>query len=379
MKLRVLYLIPSLVQGGAQRHLLEVHRELDRTRFDPAICSVLEGMYFTGDTTSDEPRFPLHRRFGFSPFTLTGIARVLRTFDPHILHCHLNDANLWGRLAARLAGFRGAVMTSVHLADMGLGYRVLERRLYALSTVVVAHSLSIERFLLERVGVPKEKLIVVANGVDPSRFTPGGDAERAAARQTFGFPPDVFIGLMPARISRQKNQDLMVEAMGRLRSQGRLPAHFRLVLAGNISTRAVANRVDALIAQHQLADQVVRPGAVRDIAAMYRASDCVLMPSRVEGLPLAGLEAMAMELPLLISDAANAHQVAVPGQHGWEVPVGDVDALANALAEVIATPRARLREMGRAGRQHVLAHFTSARVTREFEAAYQRFAPSRDA
>src|ERR1051325_7371643 len=175
---KIFYLISSLAQGGAERHLLDLVRRLDRDRFDSDICVLNDRAHFKADVPEGQPRYRLGSRVWAYPPAFARLVRALREARPQIVHMYMNDANLWGRLAASFVRPRPLVMTSVHLDDMGPGYRWLERRLAGRSDCIVAHSRSIERLLVEKLGIPRERVVVIANGIDPERFRPAAAADR---------------------------------------------------------------------------------------------------------------------------------------------------------------------------------------------------------
>ena len=370
-KTRVLYLISSLTQGGAERHLVDLIAGLDPGRYQPEICVLSDRVHYKAELPAGQPRYRLGSRVWAFPPAFARLVGAIRSFRPHILHAYMNDANLWARLAARLAGaLRPRVITSVHLDDMSASYRWLERRLAPWSDRIVAHSRSIERFLVDGLGVPAAKVTVIANGVDENQFRPPSDGERREARRARDFADGQVVALMAARIAPQKNQDLVVDALARLKAGGELPASFRLLLAGRVSSAAYDRQVRAAIARHDLGGQIEFLGAVTNMRELYAAADVVLMPSRTEASPIAALEARACNLPVLISAASNTDEVLLPGQHGWQVDQATAETIAASLREILATTPAARREMGTAARAHVLRGFTRNRVIRDFEKLY---------
>jgi glycosyltransferase involved in cell wall biosynthesis len=368
-RIRILYLSPSLAQGGAERHVVELARNLDPARFEVALCVVRPGVHYTRELPEGEPRFLLRRRL-FSPGAFAGVVKALRHFQPHVFHAHLNDGNFLARVATGFAKVP-AVVTSVHLDEMGWGYRVAERLLWRRSHRIVGVSRGVGDFLTGKLGIPASRVKVIVNGVDPTLFVPGDARQRAAARAAFGVPAGALAALMPARISWQKNQDLVVEAMGRLKARGALPDSFQLLLAGRTSSRRVARRIDHLVAAYGLRDSVRHLGLVTDMQSLYWASDVVLMPSRTEGSSLAAFEAMSAGLPVLASDRGNSDGAVIDGVHGWEVPANDLGALERAIERLIALSPEAIRALGVAGRERVESQFTAKRVARDFEALYE--------
>jgi glycosyltransferase involved in cell wall biosynthesis len=367
---KIFYLISSLAQGGAERHLLDLASRLDPDRFSSDICVLSDQAHFKGDLPAGQPRFRLKSRVWGWPPAFARLVAALRTAQPDILHAYLNDGNLWGRLAAGLVRPRPRVITSVHLDDMGPGYRWLERRLAARSDLIIAHSRSIERLLVAELGIERERVVVIPNGIDPDRFRPVDPQARAAARDAHGLAAEDFVALMAARIAQQKNQDLVIEALARLKASGGLPARFRLVLAGRVSSRAYDRRVREAVASSALEEHVRFLGPVRDMPSLYATADVMLMPSQTEASPIAALEALACNVPVLISAAANTDGVLVTGRHGWEIGEVTAATIAATIATIVATDGATRARMGAEARAHVLERFTTARVAADFMQRY---------
>jgi glycosyltransferase involved in cell wall biosynthesis len=365
----VFYLISSLAQGGAERHLLDLIRQLDPNRFATDICVLNDRVHFKDELPPSQPRYRLKSRVWASPFALARLLSALRAARPQILHTYMNDANLWGRLATYI-GPKPRVITSVHLDDMSPPYRFWERRLAHRSDRIVAHSRSIQALLVDGLGIASERVVVIANGIDPEQFRPSNAVEIATARETHDLGVDKFVALMAARIAPQKNQLLVVEGLGLLKAAGALPSNFLLLFAGRVSSEAYHRRVRVALDRAGVGDQVRFLGPVRDMRSLYGAADVILMPSRTEASPIAALEALACGVPVLLSAASNTDAVLIDGQHGWEI--GDVTAasIAGAVRDIVSMPSTVRREKGVAARAHVLARFTTARVADDFMRLY---------
>ncbi|HXJ19468.1 MAG TPA: glycosyltransferase [Polyangia bacterium] len=374
MKTKILYLISSLAQGGAERHLVDLIRGLDPERYEADICVLRSDVHFAGEVPAGQPKYRLGARSWVYPGVFGRLQAAIRDARPHILHTYLNDANLWGRLAT-MAGPRTRVITSNHIDYLPLHYLWLERQLARYSDFIVAHSVSIERFLGRDLHLAAGQVVVIPNGVDVDRFEPGTGDQRQAARAELGLTADQTVALMSARIAPQKNHDLVVAAVAALAASGALPPGFRLLFAGRVSSPLFERNVRHAIARAGLEDRVRFLGPVRDMPALYRAADVVLMPSRTEASPIAALEALACGVPVLLSAAANTDQVVVDGVNGWEIGEVTSSSLAAILGQILATPPGELRAKGAAGRAHMLARFTSARVVADFQRLYEALVP----
>jgi glycosyltransferase involved in cell wall biosynthesis len=89
------------------------------------------------------------------------------------------------------------------------------------------------------------------------------------------------------------------------------------------------------------------------VKQMLLNARAMVLPSLAEGLPVALMEAMALGRPVLSTYIAGIPELVQPGRNGWLVPAGDADALAHALAQVLAMPLAELARMGHHGKQDV--------------------------
>ena len=105
----------------------------------------------------------------------------------------------------------------------------------------------------------------------------------------------------------------------------------------------------------------------------------VVLPSFAEGLPVVIMEAFARGRPVLSTYVAGIPELVVPGQNGWLVPAGSVEALAQALRQVLAAPSSRLAEFGRAGRARVAEQHDAGRNGRQMADLLHAYAKDRNA
>lgn len=162
--------------------------------------------------------------------------------------------------------------------------------------------------------------------------------------------PDIPRLVCVGRLCEQKGQLLLVEAASRLVRKG-LP--LELVLAGDGEMR---EEIERLIARHKLERHVRITGwiASDQVREEILAARALVLPSFAEGLPVVIMEAMALRRPVLTTYVAGIPELVRDGEHGWLFPAGDVDALAGALEEFLATPPEALAAMGEAARAQVL-------------------------
>jgi glycosyltransferase involved in cell wall biosynthesis len=204
--------------------------------------------------------------------------------------------------------------------------------------------------------------VVIPNGLDL------GALDREAAAPPGPLPPapaGALRVLVPATLARRKGQDVLLDALGRLAPVGR---RFAVWLAGEGPAReALRRRTQRLgleAAVHLL-------GRRTDVLALALAADCVVLPSRQEGHPLALLEALALGRPVLACAVGGVPEIVDPGRTGLLVPPEDPAALAAALERLRRDPALRAR-LGAAAARAARARFDVRRSVAAVEALYRR-------
>jgi glycosyltransferase involved in cell wall biosynthesis len=193
-------------------------------------------------------------------------------------------------------------------------------------------------------GVDPGAIQVIHNGVSSTPAVDGQRSDvRAAARSELGLPPDATLLLSVGRLHRQKGQLDLIRAAGGVHEQR---PDVRVLIAGDGPDRA---RLEGALDELRARDAVTVLGHRDDIPRLMAAADLFVFPSHFEGTPFAMLEAMANGLPVVAATFGGADEVIDDGQNGLLVPVGQPDALRDAILAALADPVA-LGRIASAGR-----------------------------
>lgn len=368
-RIRLLYVVGNFVTGGAERHLLEMWRRIDRTRFDVRIACLKREGAFT----------PLVEALGL-PITDLGVGRKLydvqgvagllrlvslvREFRPDVIHGYLFGPNLFAALAGRACLVPVVAVAKRNVDAFETARQVaVQRRAHALATHVTAVSEEVAQSSVA-LGVPRSRITVIANGVDVLRFD-GNDADANEA-SGLGLPPRAagvpLIGSVGCLAAR-KDFGTLLAALAILAREGR---DFRCAIAGDGPDRgALAARAVEL----GIADRVTFLGERSDVDALLPAFDLFTLSSREEGIPNALLEAMAAERPCVVTRVGGNAEVLEDGRTGWLVPPEDPSALAAALAHAM-DDRIEAHRRGQAAREAMLRDRSIDAMVRRHEAFY---------
>jgi glycosyltransferase involved in cell wall biosynthesis len=292
------------------------------------------------------------------------LAGLLRAHRIQVVHAHKGKARTLAMLAGLLTPLPVLVLNRGVSFPLGplnrLGYTT--RRV----TAIVAVCESIKRRLVDA-GVPPDKIEVIYSGTDTDRFHPGVDG--AAVRAELGLAPGDFLITQVGVRSRKGNADVL-DAMARLAPR---EPRVRLLIVGARNTTDLLDQAHA----RGIRDRVHVLGYREDIPQILRASDCCVDASwEGHGLTGALREALAVATPVVATDLEGNPELVQHGATGLLVPPRDVAALAAAI-QILASDRVAAGAMGRAGRELVVARFSTRVKVERTEALYRRLLEAR--
>lgn len=281
------------------------------------------------------------------------VHRALRRDRPNLVHVHgLTDALYAGWLYCRTARKPLVFeMTLLGVDEPGAidsnpaRLRWLRRRLYRRADAYVAMSRAFEPSYAES-GLPAERLHIIPQGVDTTRFQPAGEPEQAEARAALDLPPGTPVVTFVGSLIERKGIDVLLQAWPAVRA---LHGTATLALAGpgELAGAATEKAMAAMSAADRAS--VRRLGRRDDIDVVLAAADAFVFPSRREGFGTVIIEAMATGLPCVVAELpgitdyifehpASSPSAAIADTDGIVVQQNDPRALAAALAAILTAP-----------------------------------------
>jgi glycosyltransferase involved in cell wall biosynthesis len=366
-RIRICQLITELRPGGAERCVYELSRRLDRGRFDVQVAALRGGPVGDWLRAAGVAVTVLGVRGRWDVLKLATLTDLLRRGRIDIVHTHLFHADLAGRLAAIGANVPHLVHT-VHVAEGRFRpWRFAFARLLAgRCDRVVAVSQAVRDDHARRCGLPAWRYAVIPNGIDASAYAADPRARRTL-RSKWGIADAQVLLAFVGRLDRQKGIDILLSAMSHLGARGR---PMSLVIAGDGPQRYI---VENFIRYGEGGRHTRWLGFVGDVRGVLSAADVFVMPSRWEGLPLAAVEAMAANLPVIGADAPGLREVLDAGRAGLMIDDGDVVALAEAVERLSGDPALRAR-LAETGRRRAVQHYSIAANVAAHEALYEQVA-----
>lgn len=267
---------------------------------------------------------------------------LIRAHRPAIVHTHGYHGKLWGRWAAALAGVPAIVHTE-HNSDLRANplVRTLNAVANSRTAQFITFSERLAELLVEYDHVSRERIAIVPNGVPAPR---AGAQTSARIRLEFGVPTGARLLLHVGRLTALKNQELAIRALERLRESD-AGAGYRLLFAGLGEDE---ERLRRLCEQLHVAAAVQFLGYRTDIDELMRASHALVVTSKHEAMPLAIMQAMYANVPVISTPWNGVGELLDDGTYGFVAGDFGVDAFARAIVECFTDPLATRRVAARA-------------------------------
>ena len=332
----VMQVLPSLVAGGAERGAVDVAVALLKAGGNVIVVSSGGGM-----TAELERAGATHITMNVAsknPFVMRAngrrLARLATKHRVDIIHAR-SRAPAWSAIrAAELSG--AAFMTTFHAAYK---FKSEAKRRYnavmARGERVIAISEFIAGHIRETYGIDEEKLTVIPRGVDVDRLKRGTVSSERTIKlmREWRAPEDLPLLLMPARLTRIKGHEVLIEALA-IRGKRDL---FCVIVGATDADAEYRRSLEKLIEAKGLGDRVRIAGTCSDMAAAYNAAALVVAPSIVpEGFGRVPVEAQAIGKPVIASALGGFKETIEDGVTGLLFPPGDAAMLAQAIDSVMA-------------------------------------------
>jgi len=382
-RVKILRVIARLNMGGPALHVAYLTEGLTKRGYDTTLVSGSlargeDSMAFVADAHGVEVVRIDELGREISPLrdllATIRLAKLIRKERPQILHTHTAKAGTVGRAAALLAGsrrppiivhtFHGHVLRGYFGPLRSLFFRLLERRLAAGTTALIAVSPQVRDDLVALGVAPRERFVVIRLGIElDERIAPEQNG-RGESRRYLGIPGDRFAVGWIGRMTAVKRTDDVLVAFKRLRDSG-IDAVLCMVGDG-------PDRLQLEQRAHELgvARDTLFLGYQEDVAQFYAAFDALVLPSGNEGTPVSVIEALAAELPVVATRVGGVPDVVRDGEDGFLVEAGATDDLADRLAQLAGDPALRAR-MGKQGRERVLPRYAVERLVEDIDELYQ--------
>ena len=368
--MKILQLSSARTFGGGERHFADLSNALsERGQEVYAALSPASPLRekLTRIPGANISTLPLRNALDLA--SASQLARFIHDHEIELVHAHLARDYPLAAYAARRAGERVPFVLTRHVP---FALNRLHRFTLANVARVIAVSEGVARGLRQQRIFPGEKIRVIPNGISVAGLdTALKDFDRARFRQTLQPASAALIVGTIGELSPVKGQEEFVRAAASIiRRENFSRAQF-LIIGEDRSPRAPTRTLlEKLIAEHELQGHVRLLGYVSELTPLINSLDLYVSASRAEAFGLATLEALMCGIATVATGTDGARELIEDGVTGKLVPIGDADALARAMLELLRNDDERTRISERA-RESARARFSLEQMVEATEKVYR--------
>jgi glycosyltransferase involved in cell wall biosynthesis len=354
MPYKVIFVVTSLIIGGAERQLVQILKHLSRKYFEPVVVCLKDPGVLAEELAPLNITIYsrlLNHKADFR--VLPRLMAIIKKEKPHILWARgIGDKMFWGRLAGKLTRIP-IILSSIHfMGSMGQRKSIIgpfNKILTPLTDRFVAVSENQRRYLIEEEGIPAHKTVVIHNGIDLGGFR----AKRGpwSVKEDLGIPDRVAVIGQVARLRPEKGHRLLLQAAHKLQEKDR---EVVILLIGDGPERKILEEICTTL---HLGSMVRFLGDQREPADLINILDMGTLSSPMETFPNVLLEYMALAKPVIAPNAGGVPEIITDGIHGLLFSPGQADSLAEKILFLLANPEVS-RAMGEEGAKRVANSFS---------------------
>jgi glycosyltransferase involved in cell wall biosynthesis len=362
-----LFLLNSLQVGGSEAKTVRLVNALSDKKHPVYLGCLNFSDPLRSSISESVPVLDFRRKGKLDLQAVDRIVECIRRLEIRNLFCINLYPSLYGILArARSSRLDFNCISCINITDFAsvgealkmIVYRPVLRR----ATKIVFGCRNQQDQWISRYGLKKSRCLHIYNGVDLHRFSPiAAASEQTELRSHFGFSPREIIVVSVAQFRQEKKQEDLIEACSLLVQRG---YPIQLVLVGDGPERS---QLQESVRKTGRSDRIHFLGQLSDVRPVLGAADVFALSSvAVETFSNAALEAMAMGLPVVLSNIGGAAEMVEDGVNGFLFPPGDVAALAKKLA-LLADDSETRKRMSIQARRVVRERFSFEAMLQEYE------------
>ncbi|HEX2192962.1 MAG TPA: glycosyltransferase [Acidimicrobiales bacterium] len=354
---RIVLVTNGLVRAGTETQIVRLAAHLRAHGDEVGILSILPTQAFAEELAAlGVPVAHIRLRPRMRALSsLVGGWRILRAWRPDALISFGYQANMLGRVAGTLARVPVRISSLRNENFRGRGRGLINRATSFLATTTTTNSELTAKGFVRRHVVPARRLVVIPNSIDRATIEAAA-GERQRARRELAVAGDDFLWLAMGRLHPQKDYPSLLAAFA---AMARVHPSARLRIAGE---GPLLTELTELVDDLGLGDKARLLGLREDVPRLLAAADALVLASAYEGLPNVIMEAMAARLPVVATEVGGVPELVEEGRTGFLVPPREPEALARAMAAVVALPPQEREAMGERGREAVAARFSPERI-----------------
>lgn len=337
--MKILYVITTTCVGGAEQSMAQLAAYMKEQKAEVRIVSLrtpgavgvqLAKEGFKVDTL-DMENIP-------TPMQAFKLRQIITSFKPDLVHAMLYTAIELCRALRYVTKFTLVTTPHFDMSKQPAFLQALDRTLKSMDQMSFAESLYTAQYLIGNQKYLKNRVYLLPNSIDRTRFA-RDFTKRQQIRAKWGVSMRETVFICVARLAPEKNQKLLLKSFKKMLVK--VPSA-RVVLVGDGPEKT---DLEIFVTSNDLTDKVIFEGQKTQVDAFLSGADVFVLPSNVESLPLALLEALAAGLPCLVTKVGDMPLFVEHGRSGFIFKPGDETMLSCVMTELAVNEPLR-KKMG---------------------------------
>ena len=353
-KMKLFYIITGLGVGGAERQVLDLADRFSDQGHTVKIC------YLTGPVLL-RPKSKNIELIGLKlDKTLVGffkgilnLKKIIKAFDPDVVHAHMVHANLFSRIVRIICPIRKLINTAHNTNEGGRARMLAYRFTHSLADVTTNVTLEAVKVFERKKACPIGTMQAIPNGIDTDLFKPNSaDRELIRTSECIGAQDELVVAV--GRLVDAKDYENLLKAFAELYKKR---PNVKLWIVGEGPERESLYNLTNLL---DIRDRVKFLGVRSDVSKIYNAADLYVLSSAWEGFGLVVAEAMATEKIAVVTDCGGVKEVL--GGCGYLVPPKDSLALMQAMNTALELDLDERKKMSGSARNRILSNYSISEI-----------------
>ncbi|MFA5339949.1 MAG: glycosyltransferase [Candidatus Omnitrophota bacterium] len=352
--------------GGGQRSLMDLAKSLDPERFNPVIVCPEEGKFVdlirSHSIAVEIVPMGTFKTVNFISWvsTFNKLAGLVKNRKIDLIHVNGLRAAIYCGAVAKY--FKIPLVWHVRVPESG---GVAEKAAYAFAHKIIVNSRAVGKKFANWRG-SSDKVTVIYNGINLEEFKPGERKNKSVAEFGFG-ENDPLVGIV-GELSPKKGQKYFLEAASKVFRES--PQVKFLIVGEEHDSGVYKGELIRLADRLKISSSVYFLGFRDDIAGILDSLALLVHCPEREGFGRVVVEAMALKVPVVATNAGGIPEIIKDGVNGFLIPVGDPETLAKTILDILRD-KARSGILGEAGRKTVEESFDLKRQIKKIEGIYR--------
>jgi len=367
--MKIMLFTESLTSGGAERQIVELAKGMKANGHDIIVSFYRKYYHYKNELTKNEIRVEEFRKNGkFDLKFIINLAKFIKDEQPDFIISYKTIPNIFILLAAKIVNYKNIIISERNTdIEVHKKYISMEKLLSSKAKYVVCNSTTMSKLLVEKIGFKNEKVRTIHNGIDVNGLRNYSPDKLIDFKDGLGIKKENFNICLVGRIAEQKNHELLINAVDEI-IKCKKYKNIMVYCVGDIRDEKLYCRLQNLIKNLEIENNIVFKNAINDIKYLYYAMDIVVLPSLYEGFPNVVLEAMCCSKIVLASNVSDNSYIIEDGVNGFIFENNNLEQIIQKLNIIICMDDEKRKVIGKKAADKISVNYSRENMVKKYDA-----------